>query len=350
MAAEVLGDLGADVIKIEDGSGDLLRGLGGGPHPELSGMALNLLRNRRSITLDLSNQRDRTNLIDLVSEADVFVTNLRPKSLKNLGISYDDLRAYNSKLIYCQAAGYPSDSEAADEPAYDDVIQATAGIADAMGRLDEIPKLVPTIVADKISALIISNAITAALFHRERTGESQRVEVPMVDSVRWFLLQEHLADAATVPATGRPGYARMLTPNRRPHRTVDGWMAALPYSDRNWRDLFGEVGRPELSEDPRFTTVSARINNANDLYELLGQFISTRTTEEWIAAFARLNIPAGRVVTMDELVEQLPVVQHPIVGPYRLNTNPMRFDKTPTSLHRHAPLHGEHNGERWLAR
>jgi crotonobetainyl-CoA:carnitine CoA-transferase CaiB-like acyl-CoA transferase len=345
MAVQILGDLGADVIKIEDTTGDLLRQLGGGPHRELSGMALNLLRNRRSAQLDLKDAADQQVLWTLLDEADVVVTNLRPMSLERAGLTYEAVSARNPNVIYCQAAGYAPDSPEANRPAYDDIIQAGAGVSDVLHRLNGEPGLLPTIMADKVCALMITNGVLAALFHRERTGVGQHVVLPMHDTVRWFILAEHLSEAATVPARGAPGYARMLTRQRRPHRTRDGWIAVLPYTDANWLDLFRAADRPALADDPMYMTVAARVSNADSVYRELGVMMATKTTREWLRILDDLGIPAGPVRTLEELIEELPVAEHPVTGDYRHNPNPLRFSATPTSLSRFAPTLGQHTAE-----
>jgi crotonobetainyl-CoA:carnitine CoA-transferase CaiB-like acyl-CoA transferase len=344
MAVQMLGDLGADVIKIEEPGGDMMRNLGLGPRSDMSGMALNLLRNRRSITVDMATPEGHKRLLQLTDQADVVITNLRPKSLANLGITGAELRKRNPALIFCQAAGYPSDSPDANRPAYDDIIQSACGIADTVSRVSGTPQIFPTIVADKVSALVISNAVTAALFHRERSdGKGQCIEVPMIDNMRWFLLQEHIAGAATEPPLSGAGYPRVLAANRKPHATLDGWIGVLPYSDRNWRDFLNESGHPELVADERFATVKGRLNNVEFVYGKLGDILRTRSTSEWVEFLDRLDIPASPVVTLDELVAGLPLEDHPHIGAYRVNTNPIRFEHTPVSVHQHAPLPGEHS-------
>ena len=342
MAVQMLGDMGADVIKIEEPGGDMMRNLGLGPRSDMSGMALNLLRNRRSITVDMASPEGRERLLQITDHADVVITNLRPKSLANLGITGAELRKRNPAMIFCQAAGYPSDSPDANRPAYDDIIQSACGIADTVARVGGIPQIYPTIVADKVSALVISNAVTAALFHRERTnGEGQCIEVPMIDNMRWFILQEHIAGAATEPPLSGAGYPRVLAANRKPHATSDGWIGVLPYSDRNWRDFLTDTGHHELVNDERFATVKGRLNNVEFVYGTLGEILSARTTAAWVELFDRLDIPASPVVTLDELVASLPLHHHPHIGLYRGNTNPIRFETTPVSIHQHAPLPGE---------
>lgn len=344
MAVQMLGDMGADVIKIEEPGGDMMRNLGLGPRSDMSGMALNLLRNRRSITVDMASPEGRERLLQITDHADVVITNLRPKSLANLGITGAELRKRNPALIFCQAAGYPSDSADANRPAYDDIIQSACGIADTVAKVGGIPQIYPTIVADKVSALVISNAVTAALFHRERSiGEGQCIEVPMIDNMRWFILQEHIAGAATEPPLSGAGYPRVLAANRKPHATADGWIGVLPYSDRNWRDFLNDTDHPELVADERFATVKGRLNNIEFVYGTLGEILCTRSTADWVELFDRLDIPASPVVTLDALVADLPLDEHPHIGQYRINTNPIRFEHTPVSVHQHAPLPGEHS-------
>jgi len=345
LAVQVLGDLGAEVTKIEDTHGDLLRQLGGGPHRELSGMALNLLRNRRSAQLDLKDEADQRVLWALLDRADVVVTNLRPMSLERAGLTYEAVSARNPTVVYCQAAGYSPDSPDANRPAYDDIIQAGAGVSDIVFRLSGTPGMFPTIMADKVCGLMISNGVIAALFHRERSGIGQHVVLPMHDTVRWFLFAEHLAEATTVPPIGKPGYSRMLTRQRRPYKTQDGWIAVLPYTNANWVDLLRAADRQDLATDPMYMTVAERVKNADTVYRELGRIIETRTTGEWLSVLDALGIPAGPVRTLEELIEELPVAEHPVTGPYRHNANPLRFSVTPTSLHRFAPLLGEHTAE-----
>ncbi|HEY5109415.1 MAG TPA: CoA transferase, partial [Acidimicrobiales bacterium] len=188
LATQILGDLGADVITVEDPKGTLSRVMTAGPVPQLSGLALNLLRNKRSVVLDLKDPEGRQRLLDIAATVDVMVTNLRPATLGRLRLAYDDVREVRPDIVFCQAQGYPSDSPAADAPAYDDVIQAGSGIPDAFRRQGGVPVLVPTLVADKVSGLTIAYAVLAALFERERTGRGQQIEVPMIDVMTAFTL------------------------------------------------------------------------------------------------------------------------------------------------------------------
>ena len=345
LATQILGDLGADVITVEPPGGEVTRKMSAGGHDELSGVAMNLLRNKRNVGIDLAHPDGRQIFGRLVEGADVMVTNLRESSLERLGLTYDDVRAIRPDIVFCQATGYASDSPGRDAPAYDDIVQAASGICDLYVRRDGEPALLPTVVADKVSALTIVYSLLAALFHRERTGEGQRVEVPMVDVMRAFVLVEHAAAAVPEPALGPPGYPRILTRQRRPQRTADGWIQVLPYGRRNYESLFRVGGREDLIGDERTRSGPARVANAESLYRDVAEIVATRTTDEWMEICGAEGIPAARLATLDEIVDELPVVGHPVAGDYREIVPPVRFSATPASVRRPAPLPGQHNHE-----
>lgn len=345
MATQILGDLGAEVISVEDIHGDTNRFMGPGPHPQLSGVSLNLLRNKRNISLDLKHPDGREACLHLAQRTDIVVTNLRPGPLGRLRLTYDDVRARNPSVIFCQAQGWPTDCPDGNRPAYDDVIQSASGMADTYLLRDGAPAIVPSIVADKVSGLTIVYAVLAALHHRDRTGEGQRLEVPMVEAMTAFMLTEHGSAAIPSPPIGAAGYVRALMPNRAPQRTTDGWMHALPYSKANFVDLFVAGGKPELAADSRLDTRLSRAQSANELYGLVADVLATRTTEEWLQFCETHDIPAVRVASLDDLVEALPLAEHPLVGSYHVIPSGVRFDATPTSVRRHAPLIGEHGDE-----
>lgn len=345
MATQILADLGADVITVEGAGGDTNRVMGAGPHPQFSGIALNLLRNKRNICLDLRKDDDRTALLRIAEDCDALITNLRPGSLARLGLTYDDLIAVNPSIIYCQAQGFALDSERGDDPAYDDIIQAASGIADVMGRSTGQPTLVPTIVADKVCALTIVYSVLAALTERDRSGQGQHIEVPMVDVMRSFTLVEHGAGAISARTSVSPGYGRILTPHRRPGRTRDGWIHILPYTREHYNAMYAAGGRDDLVDDPRSATKRDTITNADFLYSVIHAITPQRTTSEWLE-FCRLNnIPATEVVSLEQLIEQLPLAEHPTVGPYRVIPSPVRFSRTPANVYRPAPMIGEHTQE-----
>ena len=345
MATQILGDLGADVICIEEPKGNTNRVMGPGPERQLSGVALNVLRNKRNVCLDLKTAEGRDAALRIAATCDVMVTNLRPGPLTRLGLAYEDVRAVKPDIVFCQAQGWPSDSARAADPAYDDIMQAATGIADAFTKQSGRPHMAPTLVADKVSGLTIAYAVLAALFHRERTGEGQRLEVPMSEAVSAFTLVEHGAAAVAVPPQGPAGYPRILTPMRRPQQTADGWISVLPYSRANYDALFRAGGRDDLADDPRLADEGSRIMNAGFFYEGIEAVMPQRTTAEWLVFCEKEGIPASAVRTLDELIEECPVTQHPTAGAYHQVPPPVRFDRTPASVRRHAPHIGEHTDE-----
>lgn len=347
LATQTLGDLGADVITIEPAGVDTNRVMGPGPYPNLSGISLNLLRNKRNVALDAKHPAGRDAVLRLAATCDVFLTNLRPGPLRRLGLDYADVAAVRPDIVYCQAQGYPSDSDRADDPAYDDVIQAGSGIADAMAQIGQGPALAPTLLADKVAGLVVTYAVLAALFHRERTGEGQRVEVPMSEAIRAFMLVEHGAAAIPDPPVGPAGYQRILSPFRRPVRSLDGWISVFPYADSQWEAVLRHTGHDDLVGDDRLTR-ARRFVDPGPAYELLGEIVATRTNAEWVAFCDEHRIPVAEVATLENLVDGLPSAEHPLAGRYRLIPPPARFSRTPASVRRPAPVVGEHNREALL--
>jgi crotonobetainyl-CoA:carnitine CoA-transferase CaiB-like acyl-CoA transferase len=346
LATQVLGDLGADVISIESGRGDTNRGMGPGPMRQLSDISLNLLRNKRNVALDLKAPAGLAALLRIAATCDVLVTNLRPGPLARLGLGYDRIAAVRPDVIFCRAQGFPSDSPEADDPAYDDIIQAAGGVSDVVRRATGTPAMAPTLVADKVSGLVLTYAILAALFHRERTGQGQEIEVPMVDALRAFMLVEHGAGAMSGEARAEreTGYQRILTPFRRPQRTTDGWIATFPYMDAHWDALLRLGGRDDLRGDPRLTR-EGRYTHTAFCYETLESLMATRSTSEWLELCRREAIPATEVVDLDDIIDGLPDAEHPDAGTYKQVPPPVRFSASPSSIRRHAPLIGQHNRE-----
>lgn len=345
LATQILGDLGADVVTVEDIGGDTNRYMGPGPHPQLSGIALNLMRNKRNISLDLKHPDGREACLRLAEHADIVITNLRPGPLSRLRLTYDDFAARKPDIIMCQAQGWPTDSPDGDRPAYDDVVQSASGMAHIYEQQTGEPRIVPSIVADKVSGLTIVYTVLAALHHRDRTGEGQRVEVPMVPVMQSFLLVEHGADAIPEPPLGHAGYARVLTADRRPQQTADGWIHMLPYSRENYVDLFRAGGRDDLADDPRLESRATRAANVTMLYTAVLDVVRTRTTAEWLSFCEEHDIPCSPVVDLDDVVAGFPVEEHPVAGPYHVIPPPARFDRTPASVRRHASLIGQDGDE-----
>jgi crotonobetainyl-CoA:carnitine CoA-transferase CaiB-like acyl-CoA transferase len=350
LTGQILGDLGADVIKIEGTTIDASRLMGAGPHPELSGVAMNLHRNKRSIQLNLRDPAGCEVVQKLLARADVFLTNARPSALASLGLAYDNLSEDNPCLVYCETHGFRSDGPDRELPAFDDVIQSGTGIPRLQEAVGLGVSFVPAVLADKIAGLTAAYAIMAALVNRAATGRGQRVEVPMFDSVLAFNLVEHLA-AAVQP--GQPaGYKRILTEHRRPHKTSDGYLAILPYSDVQWVGLYEAAGHGDELAHPYFRDRFSRNQHSDFVYASLARLIAERSTEEWLSLCRTLDIAAARVPSLDEIVADpglhrgvIDEATHPLTGPYRQIRPPAIFDRTPAAVRRAAPLIGQHTIE-----
>ncbi|MEO6652572.1 MAG: CoA transferase [Ilumatobacteraceae bacterium] len=344
VATQLLADQGADVIVIEDRRGDTNRAMGQGAHPELSGVSMNLLRNKRSVGLDIKTDAGYAALGRLVATADIVVTNLRPGSRRRAQLTYEALSAFKPDLIFCAAAGYPVDSALEDAPAYDDVIQAATGVVDLMQQVGLDAVLIPTLVADKTAGLVMANCVLAALVERGRTGQGADISIAMTEVMRAYLLVEHGADAIPEPPLGEAGYARILNAGRRPHPTADGLISALPYEDAHYQALFTIAGREDLL-DARVETRKARIANGASLYADVAAILKERTTDEWIEVLRTAGIPSAEVGTIADLLDGLPLADHPHAGQYRV-TPPLTGAVADVAVvRRHAPLHGEHNRE-----
>ncbi|TDT15869.1 crotonobetainyl-CoA:carnitine CoA-transferase CaiB-like acyl-CoA transferase [Ilumatobacter fluminis] len=350
LATQTLADQGADVVIVEPNTRDTNRVMGPGPHPDLSGIALNLLRNKRSISIDLKSTDGRAALERLVPTCDVVVSTMRPQVLTELALDYASLSALKPDLVYCQAQGFSLTESRAEEPAYDDIIQAASGVADVMQRATGDPTLIPTILADKVCGLVIAQAITAGLLERERTGRGRHIEVPMHQAMTAFMLTEHGAGGISEPPTAQTGlppigYPRILSPHRRPHPTSDGLVHMLPYLPKHYAALFADAGVPDADSDPRYADQRSAIANSDSLYQDIRAIAPSRTTQEWLDYSRSVGIPATAVATLDELVAELPIVDHPVAGRYRLIPTMANFHGTALTVTHHAPLSGQDTDE-----
>ncbi|HWA64196.1 MAG TPA: CoA transferase [Caulobacteraceae bacterium] len=300
-ASQWLADLGADVVKVEPPAGDTTRRTGPQSEPGMAAMFLGSNRNKRSIVLDLKSADGREALLALVESADILVHNNRPQKMEALGLSPDALLARNPRLVYACMHGFRADGPYGGRPAYDDVIQGLCGLVDLMGQRLGAPDYLPTTAADKTVGLVGVVAILAALSRRDRTGRGGYVEVPMFESMVAFTAVEHLYGHQFDPPKGPASYPRVMAPDRRPQATADGYICALPYNDMHWRRLFEAVGRPELTQDPRFVDIAARTANVAELYALLASILKTRTTAEWLDLLERLEIPCAEVKSLADL-------------------------------------------------
>jgi crotonobetainyl-CoA:carnitine CoA-transferase CaiB-like acyl-CoA transferase len=354
-ATQILGDMGADVIKVESPEGDVFRHVAPFRNRGMSAGFLNLNRNKRSIALDLKREDERQALLDLLTGADVFVTTVRPQAMRKLGLDYESLRERNPRLIYCGAYGFSESGPYAGRPAFDDVIQAMCGIASLQGerRLEDGPRYVNTILADKISGCVVAYAVAMALYERERSGRGQAIEVPMFETMVSFTMVEHLAGETFCPAQGGMGYERVLSEHRRPYRTKDGYIGLLPYTAEQWARFFKAAGRPEMAADPRVTDPAMRSRRIAELYSLLAEIVAERTTAEWVEILRAADLPMTPVFSPEDVLddEHLRALgffrreEHPSEGEVRTVGIPVRFSRTPGEVRRLAPRLNEHRDE-----
>jgi len=353
-ATQMLGDLGADVVKIEAASGDTMRWIGPWRHPGMGPMFLNGNRNKRSVVLDLKTPEGKAAILALANKADVLVSNVRPDGLRRLGLDYENVRAANPKIIYCAAVGYGSDGPSSGQAVYDDLMQAASGIASLFGQVDGVPRYAPINVCDRVVGLYVANAITAALLHRATSGEGQAIEVPMFETMAQFVLADHIGGAAFVPPEGEMGYRRLLSRTRGPYPTKDGYLAIVVYSDRHWRAFSKLIGQPDLMDtDDRFRTQETRTRFAQDIGAFLAAQLPARCNADWLEALRAIDIPACPVNSLESLVSDphlaaagfFEEVDHPTEGRVMVSRFPVRFSASPASIRRLAPNLGEHNGE-----
>jgi crotonobetainyl-CoA:carnitine CoA-transferase CaiB-like acyl-CoA transferase len=357
VATQMLGDMGADIIKVEPPEGDLMRGLGPARHPGMGAYFLNVNRNKKSLVLDLKREAARAALRRLAATADVVVHNLRPGAAARLGLDYPALAAVNPRLVYAWASGYRPGSNARDRAAFDDVIQGESGLA-AINAAQEgpdagAPRYVPMAVSDKVCGYVLAGAVAMALYSRATTGRGQEVHVPMMETMAAFNLVDHLWHGVLGEPEKGLGYPRMFTPWRRPYATQDGHVSLLATTDRQWRGLFAAIGCPDLAADPRYATIAGRTANIDALYRLVAERLALMTTAECRAALDKNDVPNGRVNDLPGLLADpylretgfFVAQEHPSEGPTVTTAIPMSFSATPGSLRLPPPRLGEHSEE-----
>ncbi|HLS56744.1 MAG TPA: CoA transferase [Zeimonas sp.] len=354
-ATQWLGDYGADVVKIEPPEGDVMRLSGPMKSERMGHFYLTTNRNKRSVVIDLKAPGGREVMLDLVRTADVLVYNVRPRAMERLGLGYEDLRAVNTGLIYVGGIGFSQRGRYAARPAYDDLVQGMSGLPwlTRQAGADE-PSYAPLVLADRLVGLQLALAVASALYHRARTGQGQKVDVPMFEGMASIVLGEHLAGELFDPAIGSFGYSRSLTRGRRPYRTRDGYLCTLIYNDKQWRKFLEVIGRPEMmDEDPRFSSQGARLANIDAVYGFLGEMLAMRTTDEWLRVFEQADLPAAPMYSIEDLKNDehlretgfLGDTLHPSEGPIASIANPTEWSETPPVMRRHAPRLGEHTIE-----
>jgi crotonobetainyl-CoA:carnitine CoA-transferase CaiB-like acyl-CoA transferase len=350
---QILADLGADVIKVESPAGDTSRYIGPGKTPDRRGTFLNMNRGKRGVVLDLSQPEGRELCLRLAAKSDIVLHSMRSQAIGKLGLDYEAVRAVHPEVIYANLYGFGRDGRYAGRPAYDDTIQAISGMAMLQAEINDEPQYVTTVLGDKVCSLSAAYALMAALFHRQRGGGGQEIEVPMFETMVSFLMAEHLFGRAFEPPLGEAGYPRLLTAYRRPYPTRDGYLAVLPYLDDHWRAFCHLAGRPDLAASAPFATLEARSANIEAVYREVAAILSTKTTAEWVGALTPTGVPFTIVNTLEALfddehlaaVEFWETMEHPTEGTLRTTAPPIAFSKTAASVRRPPPRLGEHSVE-----
>ncbi|PHP16794.1 CoA transferase [Sphingobium sp. IP1] len=349
-ATQIMADMGADVIKIEPPAGDATRYINSGPTPALGGVFTNVNRGKRSLVLDLRQEEDKATLRALIATADVFIHSMRGKAIAKLGFDYQAVKAIRPDIVYTNCYGYSRRGPDGDKPAYDDTIQAECGIPHLQQLMTGKPDFMATIIADKVAGLTGLYATMMALFHRERTGEGQEVEVSMFETMASFMLTEHASGMLFEPPLGPAHYHRVVARNRKPYATKDGHVAALVYNDKHWNAFVAAVNPPWATDE--FDTLAKRAKQIDRVYGLLGETFAERTTQEWLDLLEALHIPAAPLRTTDELFDNahlnaigfFETVETP-QGPVRFPGVPTWFSQTPGRVAGGAPELGAHSRE-----
>jgi len=350
---QLLGDFGADVIKIERPGGDSTRMVGPARNEGMAALYMGINRNKRSLVLDLKHEPARQALWRLIEGADMFVHNMRPQKMAALGFDPDSVMARKPDIVYGGLHGYREEGPYGTRPAYDDVIQGESGIAGTFTVRDGAPVLAPTVIADKTAGLLASSGLIAALFQRLRTGKGVYVETAMFEALVGYTLLEHHYGAMFVPPEGEPGYVRVLSPERKPYTTSDGYICMLAYTDKQWRSFWDLAQKPEFHDDPRFSSMAVRAQHIDELYAITGGLLVERTTAEWLELLRTAEIPCGPVNRLEDLRsdQQLEATgffrahEHPTEGAMEVPDTAFRFDRQALPVHHHAPGLGEHSRE-----
>ena len=353
-ATQLLGDMGADVIKVESPGGDVFRAVRPGRRDDLGVAFMNYNRNKRSMVIDLKQPEGQAILKQLAGESDVFVHNMRKSSAANLGASYETLSEANPRIVYCYSPGFGERGASRDDPAYDDVIQARSGLASLNADASGEPKFLRTIACDKIVGLHLALAVVSGVVQQQRTGRGVCVEAPMLESMASFLLLEHLAGHSLVPAEGKLGYDRLMTANRKPHRTKDGFVVILPYSTKHWVRFFEVCGLPDWASAEKVLNPVERSLHIDELYGKISELAPTRTSEQWMSALREQDIPCSRVSSLEDLMtdthlleaELFNRIDDPRIGDVLEVRSPFQVDgEINGSPNRVAPGLGEHTDQ-----
>ena len=353
-ATQILGDMGADIIKVEAPAGDNMRWVGPMKNPGMGHIHMHLNRNKRSLVLDLKTPAGLDAIKRLIAKSDALIYNVRPQAMARLGLGYEVVKAINPKLIYVGAYGFSERGTYAGRPAYDDLIQGAAGVPSlSLEQGSDVPRYAPVTLGDRSVGLQTVIATVGALFHAQRTGEGQSVDVTMFESLSQFVLGDHMGGKTFEPPIGDAGYARLIAPHRRPYGTRDGYLCVLIYNDKHWRNFFEAIDRNDLKGDPRFCDHTARAANIRDVYQFVADIMLTRTTAEWRTLLEKADIPYTPMHDMDSLIDDphlnsagfFPLYEHPTEGTVRTTAPVGEWSATPLSIRSLAPRLGEHSRE-----
>ena len=350
-ATQILADMGANVIKVESPEGDIVRQIGPGRTLGMGGMFLNVNRGKRSIVIDLKHPEGRNALLRLAREANAVVYNVRPQAMARLRLGYEELAAINPAIVYVGVFGYGQSGPYASKPAYDDLIQGASAVPTLTAAAgDGTPRYVPITISDRIVGLMAVNAILGGLMQQQRTGQGQRIDVPMFESMTDFVLIDHLGGLTYDPPLDHGGYARLLSKYRRPYKTSDGYISVLIYNDKQWRSFFESIGQPEFLAQPRFASHATRHQHIDEIYEEVGRIFLSRTTAEWRDLLERADIPVMPMHTLETILDDphlnavgfFKAVEHPVEGRIRQMQVPSTWSVTQPRAGGPAPTLGEH--------
>ncbi|MGY4313786.1 crotonobetainyl-CoA:carnitine CoA-transferase CaiB-like acyl-CoA transferase [Bradyrhizobium sp. JR3.5] len=358
-ATQMLGDYGADVIKVESPDGDVTRQIGPTRHPGMGPVFLNTNRSKRSVCLDLKKPAGREAVLRLIAQADVLVYNVRPQAMARLQLGYDVVAKVNPRLIYAGVFGFGQEGPYAAKPAYDDLIQGATALPALMAQTsDGVPRYVPNALVDRIVGLTAVGAICASLVHRDRTGQGQRVDIPMFETMAGFVMGDHMGGLTYDPPLDKGGYARHLSPDRRPYKTLDGYICVIVYNDKQWENFFKATGRDDLRSDPKFATFAGRATNIDVVYAELARILQTKTTAEWNEILEKADVPVMPMHDLESLLQDphmvatgvFPVVDHPTEGRIRSMTPSARWSETRVEPSRLADPGSASTARRFCAR
>src|SRR3954451_5950597 len=353
-ATQILGDFGADVVKVEPPEGDVMRYAWPFRHPGMGTIYMGVNRNKRSIVLDLKKAAAREACLALAAKVDVLVYNIRPQAMARLRLSYEEVRKVNPGIIYAGCFGYSQRGPYAAKAAYDDLIQGASGLPYLLQRQGAAePRYAPMIVADRSVGQQVASAVSAALYYREKSGKGQRADFLMFEPLLQMILGDHLGGYTFEPPHGPPGYIRILSPDRRPYETKDGYVCALIYNDKQWRAFFDAIGRPEMFSGPLFSNHEVRSKNYDTAYAFVAKELKKRTTSDWVEAFERADIPVQRMNSLEDIVADphfaaigyLNTVEHPTEVTIKTLAVPSEWSESTPEYRRHAPRLGEHTRE-----